>query len=57
MGYLLLDSEQNTEGMIREFAPTLRTEAQVRLFRVARQTLSNLCGCGINYFDLEKIGS
>lgn len=25
-------------------------------FRVALQTLSDLCGFGINYFDLENVG-
>ena len=46
----------STEGAIHEFAPTLRTEAQARAFRVALQTLGDLCGFGINYFDLENVG-
>lgn len=46
----------STEDTIHEFAPTLRTEAQARAFRVALQTLGDLCGFGINYFDLENIG-
>lgn len=46
----------STEDTINEFAPTLRTEAQARAFRVALQTLGDLCGFGINYFDLENVG-
>lgn len=46
----------STEDTIHEFAPTLRTEAQARAFRVALQTLRDLCGFGINYFDLENVG-
>ena len=46
----------STEDTIHEVAPTLRTEAQARAFRVALQTLGDLCGFGINYFDLENVG-
>ena len=46
----------STEDTIYEFAPTLRTEAQAQAFRVALQTLGDLCGFGINYFDLENVG-
>ena len=46
----------STEDTIHEFAPTLRAEAQVRAFRVALQTLGDLCGFGIDYFDLENVG-
>lgn len=46
----------STEDTIHEFAPTLRTEDQARAFRVALQTLGDLCGFGINYFDLENVG-
>lgn len=46
----------STEDTIHEFAPALRTEAQARAFRVALQTLGDLCGFGINYFDLENVG-
>lgn len=45
----------STEDTIHEFAPTLRTEAQARAFRVALQTLGDLCGFDINYFDLENV--
>lgn len=46
----------STEDTIQEFAPALRTEAQARAYRVALQTLGDLCGFGINYFDLENVG-
>ena len=45
-----------TEETIHELAPTLRTEAQARAFRVALQTLGDLCGFGIDYFDFDKAG-
>lgn len=43
----------STEDAIHEFAPALRTEDQARAFRMALQTRGDLCGFGINYFDLE----
>ena len=46
----------STEDTIQEFASALRTEAQARAFRVALQTLGDLCGFGISYFDLENVG-
>lgn len=46
----------NTRNTIYEFSPVLRTEDQARAFRVALQTLGDLCGFGINYFDLENVG-
>lgn len=46
----------STEDTIHELAPALRTEDQARAFRVALQTLGDLCGFGINYFDLENVG-
>ena len=46
----------STEDTIHEFTPTLRTEVQARAFRVALQTLGDLCGFGINYFELENVG-
>ena len=46
----------STEDTIHEFAPQLRTEDQARAFRVALQTLGDLCGFGIDYFDLDKAG-
>ena len=45
----------STENTIHEFAPALRTEDQAQAFRVALQTLGDLCGFGINYFDLENV--
>ena len=44
----------STEDTIHEFAPTLRTEAQERALRVALQTLGDLCGFGLKYFDIDE---
>lgn len=52
--YTVFREVMSTEDTIHEFAPTLHTETQARAFRVAPQTLSDLCGFGINYFDLEN---
>lgn len=46
----------STEDTIHEFAPALRTEGQARAFRVALQTLGDLCGFGLDYFDLDRTG-
>ncbi len=44
------------EDMVTEFAPALRTEAQVDAFRIALQMLGDLCGFGISYFDFDNTG-
>lgn len=46
----------STEDTIQEFAPTLRTEAQVRALRTALQMLGDLCGFGVNYLDFDRAG-
>ncbi len=46
----------STEDTIQEFAPALRTEAQGQAFRLALQVLGDLCGLGIDYFDLDRAG-
>lgn len=43
----------STEDTIQEFAPVLRTNAQIEAFRVALQMLGDLTGFGINYFDMN----
>lgn len=43
----------STEDTIQEFAPALRTNAQIEAFRVALQMLGDLTGFGINYFDID----
>lgn len=43
----------STEDTIQEFAPALRTSAQKEAFRVSLQMLGDLCGFGIDYFDLD----
>ena len=46
----------STEDTVQEFAPALRTEAQGKAFRLALQVLGDLCGLGVNYFDLDNVG-
>ena len=43
----------STEDTIQEFAPALRTGSQIEAFRVALQMLGDLCGFGIQYFDVN----
>lgn len=47
---------KSVDDVIQEFAPALRTEAQVEAFRVALQMLGDLCGFGISYFDFDNVG-
>lgn len=44
------------EEMVKEFAPSLRTESQVRAYRAAWQTLGDACGFGSSYFDIDQHG-
>ena len=44
----------STEDTIQEFAPALRTSAQIEAFRVALQLLGDLTGFGLNYFDMDE---
>lgn len=46
----------STEDTIQEFAPALRTDAQVRAFRTALQMLGDLTGFGLGYFDFDGAG-
>lgn len=43
----------STEDTIQEFAPALRTSSQIEAFRVSLQMLGDLCGFGIQYFDVS----
>ena len=43
----------STEDTIQEFAPALRTGSQIEAFRVSLQMLGDLCGFGIQYFDVS----
>lgn len=44
------------EGLIQEFAPTLRVEAQANAFRISLQMLGDSTGFGIGYFDYDNLG-
>lgn len=46
----------STEDTIQEFAPALRTDAQVRAFMCALQMLGDLTGFGLGYFDFDGAG-
>ena len=46
----------STGDTIQEFAPALRTDAQVRAFRCALQMLGDLTGFGLGYFDFDGAG-
>ena len=41
---------------IKEFAPALRTDSQVKAYRTALQTMGDKCGFGLNYFDIDDSG-
>ncbi len=44
------------DEVVKEFAPGLRTEQQVRAYRTAWQTLGDSCGFGSSYFDVDEHG-
>ncbi|MEG2532896.1 MAG: phage portal protein [Gordonibacter sp.] len=44
------------DDLIKEFAPKLRTEYQVQAYRTALQTLGDLTGFGLSYFDIDDSG-
>ena len=44
----------STEDLVQEFAPALRTSSQIDAFRIALQTLGDLTGFGLSYFDLDE---
>lgn len=49
-----VDSVQ--DEMITPYAPMMRTESQVRAYRTAVQTMGDLCGFGLDYFDIDDAG-
>lgn len=47
----------DTQGeLIKEYAPSLRTESQVRAYRTALQAMGDACGFGKDYFDIDDAG-
>lgn len=44
------------DEMIDQFAPAMRTDAQVKAYRTAVQTMGDLCGFGLDYFDIDDHG-
>lgn len=53
---LIFRKVASTEDVIKEFAPALRTEAQIRAYRMAVQTMGDACGFGLTYFDIDQRG-
>lgn len=48
---------QDSEGdMMKEYAPALRTEAEVKAYRTALQAMGDACGFGKDYFDIDESG-
>ena len=48
--------DMGDNGPIKEFAPALRTDAQSKVYRLSLQTMGDLCGFGLNYFDIDDSG-
>lgn len=46
----------SNEDLVKEFAPALRTEAQVKAYRIALQSLGDNTGFGLKYFDIDESG-
>ncbi|MDN0056573.1 hypothetical protein [Collinsella ihumii] len=47
---------KSVEDVIKEFAPELRTGSQLQALRCALQMLGDLCGLGVDYFDIDERG-
>lgn len=45
-----------TDDIIKEYAPSMRTNEQREAYRLAVQTLGDHCGFGTHYFDIDKTG-
>lgn len=46
----------STDDVIKEFAPSMRTDAQISSYRLAVQSMGDACGFGSQYFDVDKSG-
>lgn len=42
--------------LITQFAPSMRTDAQLKAYRMAVQTMGDVCGFGLKYFDVGDGG-
>ena len=42
--------------LIQAYAPAMRTSSQVEAYRIALQTMGDLCGFGLRYFDIDDSG-
>ena len=48
--------QSSNDELIKEYAPTMRTESQTKALRTALQTLGDLTGFGLTYFDIDDAG-
>lgn len=46
----------STDDIIKEYAPSMRTDSQREAYRLAVQTMGDQCGFGSHYFDIDKTG-
>lgn len=46
----------SSDDLVKEYAPSLRTEQQVKAYRTALQSMGDSCGFGLNYFDIDDSG-
>lgn len=46
----------SNDDLIHEFAPSLRTEQQIKAYRGALQSMGDSCGFGLKYFDIDDSG-
>lgn len=44
------------DDLVKEFAPALRIDAQIKAYRGALQTMGDSCGFGLKYFDIDDSG-
>lgn len=52
----LFKKVSGNDEFMKEFAPSLRTEQQVSAYRTALQSLGDLTGFGISYFNIDDKG-
>lgn len=46
----------SNDDLVSTFAPAMRTESQISAYRMALRTMGDLCGLGLEYFDIDEHG-
>ena len=46
----------SNDDLITDYAPSMRTEQQLKAYRNALQTMGDSCGFGLTYFDIDTSG-